>query len=126
MPGVAPVMPNFRNIRYTFPCPVPGKLSTAIQLLSRKSLSPNPGPPLTGADHVAPSSTELNTWMPVPENINVDRYVLPNELSRASTGSPASPLGEVGKVPPSVHDVPPLVDREKPVTLLKVGEPYDP
>ena len=39
-------------------------------------------------------------------------------LSRASTGSPASPLTLVGNVPPSVNVAPPSVDREKPVNLL--------
>src|SRR5262245_15850627 len=39
-------------------------------------------------------------------------------LFRASTGSPASPPGLVGKVPPSVNVAPPSVDRANPVNLL--------
>src|SRR5262245_6904523 len=42
----------------------------------------------------------------------------PVVLLRASTGSPASPPGLVGKVPPSVNVAPPLVDRANPVNLL--------
>src|SRR5262247_3096484 len=42
----------------------------------------------------------------------------PVVLLRASTGSPASPIGLVGKVPPSVKVAPPLVDRANPVNLL--------
>jgi hypothetical protein len=42
----------------------------------------------------------------------------PVVLLRASTGSPASPLGLVGRVPPSVKVTPPSVERAKPVNLL--------
>src|SRR5262245_25618812 len=42
----------------------------------------------------------------------------PVVLLRASTGSPASPTGLVGKVPPSVNVAPPSVDRANPVNLL--------
>src|SRR5262245_21624086 len=42
----------------------------------------------------------------------------PVVLLRASTGSPASPTGLVGKVPPSVKVAPPSTDRANPVNLL--------
>src|SRR5262245_16544563 len=42
----------------------------------------------------------------------------PVVLLRAITGSPASPPGLVGKVPPSVNVAPPSVDRANPVNLL--------
>src|SRR5207247_9687107 len=77
-----------------------------------------PGAPCVGAIHVRASSSERNTSIPDPENCRVARYVLPDALLRASTGSPTSPLGLVGRVPPSAQFVPKLVDREKPVNLL--------
>src|SRR5262245_66547414 len=42
----------------------------------------------------------------------------PVVLLRASTGSPASPPGLVGRFPPSVNVAPPSVDRAHPVNLL--------
>src|SRR5262245_1054461 len=42
----------------------------------------------------------------------------PVVLLRAITGSPASPPGLVGNVPPSVNVAPPSVDRANPVNLL--------
>src|SRR5262245_34779658 len=46
----------------------------------------------------------------------------PVVLLRAITGSPASPIGLVGKVPPSVNVAPPLMDRANPVNLLEPPE----
>src|SRR5215813_5971255 len=80
-----------------------------------------PGAPLTGAFQVKPSSLELKTRRPAPVKLRVEKYVLPKVLSRASTGSPASPFGLVGRVPPSVQVAPISVDREKPVNLLEPG-----
>src|SRR5215470_13420526 len=48
----------------------------------------------------------------------VAKYRRPVASLRASTGSPASPPGLVGKVPPSVNVAPPSMDRANPVNLL--------
>src|ERR1051325_6356652 len=44
--------------------------------------------------------------------------MLPVVVFRERTGSPASPLSEVGRVPPSVHEEPAFAEVEKPVNFL--------
>src|SRR5205814_7548165 len=67
-------------------------------------------------------SNERNTCMRPLEKDNVDRYVVPDTRSPASTGFPASPSALVGSEPLSIHDAPLVVERAKPVAWRLVTE----